>query len=71
MFIVPNGTIYFDTTDCDTQQVVNGIFIAGNQFDTTPNSTLANRSNIVQNTDLRTGRCTDGRLKVNGILVGK
>ena len=55
MFIVQNGSISFENADCDEQDVVKGIFIAGNGF-----STTANKNNDVN----ASGRCDGASLEI-------
>ena len=61
MIIVQNGKIIFENMDCNDQDLVKGIFIAKDGFDTT----------ATKNTSVSAGSwCVGGSLRVQGILIG-
>jgi hypothetical protein len=62
LFIVPNGNIIVATNDCNTTQVLNGIFI-------TKNSILSDRNYI--NNNLANTWCEKWNLEVRWLVVGK
>ena len=68
MFVVPDGKIYFKTTQCQKTQTVKGIFIAQG-FDTFYTNAFDDYDPIINN-DLGKPRCDQWSLKVKGTLVG-
>jgi Domain of unknown function DUF11 len=59
MILAPQGTITFENTDCDSNDSVEGVFVAWS-FDT----------NTVKNTLQGDTRCSWGGLVVDGLLIG-
>lgn len=61
MYIVPDGHVIFENISCDMRDSIQGIFITKRGY-TTP---------VIANSNLSAAtRCTDGRLEVQGMLVG-
>ena len=52
MYIVPDGTVTFTHTNCDYQDMVEGMFITPQGF----------RADMIRNTNVfASNRCSDGR----------
>lgn len=70
MRVVPNDDIIFRSIDCDERDIVQWIYVTKRTFKTDLVVDGRIESNF-KNTDLsRTERCDDGRLVIDGILLG-
>lgn len=55
MYVVPDGKVIFRNVSCDEKDIVQGIFVTDQTFEST----------YIRNTDLKSyERCEDGRLEV-------